>query len=45
MGPAIVSGIVTGNPLVSYWPFFSQSLATVPEVFSKVNPAKFPPHF
>ena len=45
MGPAIVSGIVTGNPLVSYWPFFPQSLAKVPEVFPKVNPAKFRPYF
>ena len=32
MGPANVSGIVTGNPLVSYWP--------VPEVFSKVKVAR-----
>jgi len=30
--PAIVSGIVIGNALVSYWPMFSLSLVTVPEV-------------
>ena len=32
--PAIVSGIVIGNALVSYWPMFSLSLVTVPEVFA-----------
>ena len=32
--PAIVSGIVIGNALVSYWPMFSLSLLTVPEVFA-----------
>ena len=41
MRPAIVSGIVTGDVSVSYWPiFFSPSLATVPEVFVKVNSAQ-----
>ena len=39
--PAIVSGIVTGDAPVSYWPIFSQSLVTVPEVFMKVKSAKF----
>ena len=34
MCPAIVSGIVIGNALVSYWPMFSLSLVTVPEVFA-----------
>ena len=32
--PAIVSLIVIGNALVSYWPMFSLSLLTVPEVFA-----------
>ena len=34
MSPAIVSGIVTGDAPVSYWPFFFLSLVTVPEVFA-----------
>ena len=38
MCPAIVSGIVTGDVSVSYWPmFFPLSLATVPEVIAKVS--------
>ena len=41
MRPAIVSGIVTRDALVSYWPIFSLSLVTVPEVFMKVKSAKF----
>ena len=41
MRPAIVSGIVTGDVSVSYWPiFFFPSLATVPEIFVKVNSAQ-----
>ena len=43
MCPAIVSGIVTGDAPVSYWPFFSMSLVTVPEFFAKVNSAQFLP--
>ena len=42
---AIVSGIVTGNAPVSYWPFFSLSLVIIPEVFAKVNSTQFPPCF
>ena len=42
MGPAIVSGIVTWDPLISYWPIFSLSLVTVPEVFAKANSPQFP---
>ena len=41
MCPAIVSGIVTGDTAVSYWPIFPSSLATVPEVFAKVNSVQF----
>ena len=41
MRPTIVSGIVTRDALVSYWPIFSLSLLTVPEVFMKVKSAKF----
>ena len=38
MHPAIVSGIIMGGtPL--YWPIFSLSLVTVPEVF---NSSQFP---
>ena len=42
MSPAIVSGIVIGDALISYWLIFSLSLITVPEVFAKVNSAQFP---
>ena len=45
MRPAIDSGIVTDDAPVSYWPIFSQSLETVPEVFAKVNSAHFPSGF
>ena len=38
-----VSGIVTRDVPVSYWPifFFALALVTVPEVFAKVNSAQF----
>ena len=36
---AVVSGVVTA--LVSYWPIFSLSLVTIPEVFAEVNLAQF----
>ena len=42
MGSAIDSGIVTRDVLDSYWPIFSLSLVTVPEVFAKVNSVQFP---
>ena len=42
MGCPIDSGIVTGDVLDSYWPIFSLSLVTVPEVFAKVNSVQFP---
>ena len=35
----IVSGIVTGDELVSHWPTLSLSPVTVPKVFAKVNSA------
>ena len=38
MRPAIVSGSVTGDAPVSYWPV----LEIVPELFAKVNSAQFP---
>ena len=38
----MVFGIVTGDAPVSYWSIFLLSLATVPEVFAKVNSAQFP---
>ena len=41
--PAVVSGIVTGNAPVSYWPIFSPFLVTVPKVFAKSNSAQFLP--
>ena len=40
MSPANVSGIVTRDALVSYWPDFPVSLVTVPKVFAKVNLAQ-----
>ena len=45
MRPAIVSGIVPDNALVSYWSIFSLSLVTVPEVFVKVNSVQSPSCF
>ena len=41
MRPAIVSGSVTGDTPVSYWPV----LEIVPELFAKVNSAQFPSLF
>ena len=41
MYPAIVSGIVTGDALVSYWSTFSITLVTVPEVFAKSSSPQF----
>ena len=41
MSPAIASGIVTGDAPFSYWPIFSVSIVTVPEVFAKVNSVQF----
>ena len=40
MRPAIVSGMVTGDAPISYWTIFSLYLATLPEVFAKVNLAQ-----
>ena len=42
LGPAIVSGIVTWDALISYWPIFSLSLVTVSVVFAKANSSQFP---
>ena len=41
MYPAIVSGIVTGDALVSYWSMFSRSLLTVPEFFAQASLSQF----
>ena len=44
--PAIVSGIVTGDASVSYWPtIFLLALVTVPEIFAKANSAQFSSRF
>ena len=44
--PAIVSGIVTGDVPVSYWPiFFCLSPVTVLEVFAEVNSVQSPSRF
>ena len=40
MRPAIVSGIVTGDAPVSYWPIFF-SVPSNNTVFAKVNSAQF----
>ena len=45
MRAAIVPGMVTRDAPVSYWPVFSLSLVTVPEVFAKVNSAQIPSPF
>ena len=36
---------VTGNVAVSYWPIFSLSSVTVPEVFANVNSSQFSSRF
>ena len=41
-GAEMLPAIVSGNGPVSYWPIFSMSLVTVPEVFVNVNSAQFP---
>ena len=41
MRPAIVSGSVTGDTPVSYWPV----LEIVPELFAKANSSQFPSLF
>ena len=41
MYPAIVSGIVTGDALVSYWSLFSRSLLTVPKFFAQASLSQF----
>ena len=38
----ILSGIVSGDAPLSYWPIFSLSLVTVPEAFAEGNLAQFP---
>ena len=44
--PAVVSGIVTGDASVSYWPsFLPLSPVTVPDVFAKVYSAQFSSRF
>ena len=40
--PAIVSGIVTRDAPVSYWPILSVSPVTDPGVLANCNLAKFP---
>ena len=40
--PASVSGIVGGEEPFRYWPIFSLSLVTVPEVLTRVNSSQFP---
>ena len=38
---AIVSGMVTGEAPVSYWPIFSLSLVTVPKALRKLSRPSF----
>lgn len=40
MHPAVVSGIVTDDVSVSYWPIISPFPITVPQVLAKVNLAQ-----
>ena len=42
MCPSVNPGVVAGDVPVGYWPIFSLSLATVPEVFAKVYSGQFP---
>ena len=42
---AIVSGIVTGDALVSYWLVFLPFPVTVPDFFAKNNSTQFPCRF
>ena len=42
MRPTIISGIVTGDAPVSYWPIFPMPLVAVPEVFAEVYSAQSP---
>ena len=43
--PTIVSGIIIGDSLISYWSIFSLSLVKVSTVFVQVNSAQFPSCF
>ena len=45
MFPAVVSGIVTGETLISYWSIFPPSLVTTPEVFARDKSVQFPSRF
>ena len=42
MCPASVSGMVTGEAPVSFWPISPLVLVTVPDVFAKVKSTQFP---
>ena len=44
-GAEMGSAIDSGDVLNSYWPIFSLSLVTVPEVFTNVNSVQFPWRF
>ena len=41
MCPATISGMVSEDAPVSYWPIFSLFLITVPEVFAKVDSTQY----
>ena len=45
MRPAIVSGMVTGDAPVSYWPISSLPLVTVPQVFADITVSSLSPVF
>ena len=45
MRPAIVSGIVSWDALLSHWPIFPLAPATDPGIFAKVNPTQIPFRF
>ena len=45
MRPAVVSGILTADAQVSYWPISFLTLETDPEVFAKVNSVQLPSGF
>ena len=45
MRPAIVSGIVSWDALLSHWTIFPLAPVTVPGIFAKVNPTQIPFRF
>ena len=45
MRPAVVSGIVSWDALLSHWTIFRLAQVTDPGIFAKVNPTQIPFRF